>query len=42
MGHVVFIDRLLHPQWDGELCAGAEIKSSDLGSSDLFFNETLR
>ena len=32
MGHVVFIDRLLHPHWDTELCKEAAIIGPELGT----------
>jgi hypothetical protein len=29
MGHVIFIDRLLHPHWDSELCQGVDITDKE-------------
>lgn len=38
MGHVVFIDRLLHPYWDTDHCKGGPcISSKDLGTVRPFF-----
>lgn len=31
MGHVIFIDRLLHPHWDAELCRGTAVNTKELG-----------
>jgi len=31
MGHVIFVDRLLHPYWDLELYNGVEISTPELG-----------
>lgn len=38
MGHVVFIDRLLQPSWDAQLCEGVEISTPDLGAIRPFLD----
>lgn len=38
MGHVVFIDRLLDPHWDLDLCAGAEVRTPELGTIRPFLH----
>lgn len=38
MGHVIFIDRLLHPHWDAELCQGPKIKTDELGTIRPFLH----
>jgi hypothetical protein len=38
MGHVIFIDRLLHPHWDAELCGGVEVKTDELGAIRPFLH----
>ncbi|NVM57181.1 MAG: hypothetical protein HWN51_03565 [Desulfobacterales bacterium] len=38
MGHVIFIDRLLHPHWDVELCEDTEIKAKELGAIRPFLH----
>jgi hypothetical protein len=40
MGHVIFIDRLLHPEWDQNLCSsGVEIKTKELGKINPFLHQ---
>lgn len=38
MGHVVFIDRLLYPHWDLDLCEGAEVATPELGALRPFLH----
>ncbi|MBD1932504.1 MULTISPECIES: hypothetical protein [Cyanophyceae] len=40
MGHVIFMDRLLHPYWDLELCQGedAKVVTNDLGTIQPFLH----
>jgi len=38
MGHVIFIDRLLHPHWDVELCGDTEVKAKELGAIRPFLH----
>ena len=38
MGHVIFVDRLLHSYWDTELCQTAEVVSSELGTIRTFLH----
>lgn len=43
MGHVIFIDRLLQPVWDSELCKynEAQVVTNDLGTIQPFLHKDL-
>jgi len=38
MGHVIFVDRLLMPYWDSDLCKGVTIETPELGRIEPFLH----